>query len=63
MSAEISGIIPPRLVLPGVVSRLVIFSEAVEAAEEAAGEVERNPPGNPGDDDLAPPGTLASVSE
>lgn len=62
VSAEIAGILPPRLVLPGVVSRLCLFSEAVEAAE-GGGEVKGSSLGKPGDDELASPGTLASVSD
>eukprot|EP00752_Nemacystus_decipiens_P012958 g11467.t1 len=60
MSAEIAGILPPRLVLPTLVSRLGLFCEAVEAAEAGGGEVKGRPAGNLGDDDLASPGTLAS---
>lgn len=62
MSAEVSGSLPPRLVLPGVVSRLTRFCESVESTEQSGRDSGENvSAGDQGDDELASPGTLASV--
>ncbi|CAM9380716.1 unnamed protein product [Ectocarpus sp. 8 AP-2014] len=55
MSAEVSGILPPRLVLPGVVSRTFRFCESVEGSSSEDPGAEHQ-----GDDSVESPGTLAS---
>ncbi|CAB1112970.1 unnamed protein product [Ectocarpus sp. CCAP 1310/34] len=55
MSAEVSGILPPRLVLPGVVSRIFRFCESVEGSSSEDPGAEHQ-----GDDSVESRGTLAS---
>lgn len=62
MSAEVSGNLPPRLVLPGVVARLNSFSQWVEAGGEAQrGRPEKRSAAEARDNKIASPGVLASV--
>ncbi|CAN0425826.1 unnamed protein product [Pylaiella littoralis] len=61
LSAETSGRLPPRLVLPEVVSRLHRFCEWAELSEEESREnSEQLLAKKPGDGDRAPQATLAS---
>ncbi|CAM9892137.1 unnamed protein product [Ectocarpus sp. 13 AM-2016] len=55
MSAEVSGILPPRLVLPGVVSKIFRFCESVEGSSSEDPDTEHQ-----GDDSVESLGTLAS---
>ncbi|CAM9341174.1 unnamed protein product [Ectocarpus sp. 4 AP-2014] len=55
MSAEVSGILPPRLILPGVVSTTFRFCDSVEGSSSEDPGAEHQ-----GDESVESPGTLAS---
>lgn len=61
-AAEVSGKLPPRLTLPGIISTLNRFSESVETGTDSKKLGAASTEETDGDDELLSPGTLAAVS-